>query len=71
MKKVPPHIVALYGTARRFKQDKRRQLDVIRRAIGNIRFGCAFLPNGSQAVQDMTALSNQLKLELSSKTWGR
>jgi len=68
---VPAHITERYVTGRMFKQVKRRQLEEARKAVSNLRFGCAYFPAGPVPVVKVYSELNKLKLQLSQKQWGR
>lgn len=69
--KIPAYIVEKYGSARRFKETKRRQLIALEKALDALRIGCAFLPTRATRVDAIAAEVESLRQELSVKEWGR
>lgn len=71
MMKISDFIADLYGSRRAFRAEKRRQVREVERALGNLRNGCAYLPNGTVEVDQITAAVKVLRQITSVKEWGR
>jgi hypothetical protein len=69
---LPEHIVQDYGSSRAFKAAKRKQLRILKRALNDLRMGCAYFPvSGSSLVQVIDQQVRTLEWELAAKNWGR
>lgn len=68
---IPAHIVEQYGSARKFRSEKRTQLRSLRMALNNLHVGCAFFPSGRSHIREIEQHVNALEIELSVKQWGR
>jgi hypothetical protein len=60
-----------YPDARTFKAEKRRHLREVKRAVDQLRLGCAYFPGGSHRVDAISDQIEELQRELSAKEWGR
>ena len=67
---IPKHIVERYGSARKFRTEKRRQANEARSALGNLRFGCAYTPAMTDIDEAIKAL-DAITSKLSQKNWGK
>jgi len=73
---VPSHIVAQYGSGRKWKALKRQELRNAADAIGALRTGCAFFPRSHATRYDPMLDQIQvglarLRVLLSRKVWGQ
>lgn len=66
--KYPAHA---FPSAHAFRSEKRRQLRVVRKALEDLRTGCAYFPDGGDAVKLMGQSVDLLTQQLSVKRWGR
>lgn len=69
--RVPDHIIAQYGTARKWKALKRRHLRAAYDALQKLRVGSAFFPCGSGPISRAT---NELEIvyrAINAEAWGR
>ncbi len=68
---IPEHIQERFGGSRQFKAIKRRQCRATLKALDQLRFGCAFIPDGATLVtaarEALTRLQNGMKVS----NWGR
>ena len=69
--KVPAHVVAIHGSARAFKALKRKQLTVARKALDDLRTGCAFFPCGNLPVERIERELDAIEAAICEKNWGR
>lgn len=69
--KLPDHVIEQYGSARAFRTRKRKALRDLERALGELRLGSAYFPNGSRGVSNIEYEARILAQELSVKNWGR
>lgn len=70
--KLPKHLLDEYGSTRQFKSDKRAALRVMERALGEYRWGCAYLsPEITRAVQRVHDEVEELKRLTSQEVIGR
>lgn len=60
-----------FPNARAFKAEKRRHLRVLKRALDDLRMGCAYFPSGTIHVERIAHEIEELTRELSAKEWGR
>jgi hypothetical protein len=67
----PKHITQDYGDGRSFKSSKRQEAFALKRALDELRLGCAFIPGGSRRVEIITEQITALRQEISAKEWGR
>ena len=70
VKEIPGFIVKLYGTARKFRQGKRRALRKTLSALSDLTIGCAHTPAYGSIKIARDAL-NAAEVELSIENWGR
>jgi hypothetical protein len=70
-KKIDPFVAKQYGGAHGFRAAKRAELRTMRSALELLRSGCAYLPNGSEKVMQISRLLTELQDECSVKNWGR
>ena len=70
-KRVPRHLVQLYGSATAFRREKRRQIRDVERALSNLMLGCSYLPTGSKPVEVMRTACAEVKKALRVQEWGR
>lgn len=70
-KPIPKSVAQLYGSARAFRQTKRRALRQLIKALDELRLGCAHYPNGARAVEAINYEATLLQQELSVENWGR
>ena len=68
---LPEHVIADWGSARNFREDKRRLVREMAQTLDELRVGCAYFPNGSRGVENIMYELEILKRELSIKSWGR
>ena len=71
MRKVPPHIVKVYGSPHAFRSEKRKQLRQLKRLLWDLRGGCAYFPSGAGPIDTMQSQLDFLLKDLSVKSWGR
>lgn len=69
--KVPKHLISIYGSARAFKALKRRQLTVARKALDELRTGCAFFPCGAEPALRARRALEEIEQSINVKAWGR
>lgn len=61
-----------YGSSRAYKKTKRKQLRILKRALDDLRMGCAYFPvSGASLVKVISQQVETLEWELSAKAWGR
>jgi hypothetical protein len=65
--RLPAHLCT---TQRRWRQQKRAELERLRYALEMFRVGCAYTPAYADVLR-MSAILNKLKRALSVKEWGR
>jgi isoaspartyl peptidase/L-asparaginase-like protein (Ntn-hydrolase superfamily) len=68
---VPAHVVAIHGSARKFKATKRRQLRAAQKALDALRGGCAYFPCGSGPVDRAAGALAEIEQSISAEYWGR
>ena len=73
---VPAHIVARYGSARKWKAQKRAECRAALAAVRELRMGSAFFPRpvatqGDSLLDKIQAAVTELEWRLSRKVWGR
>jgi hypothetical protein len=66
--KYPTHA---FPNAHAFRSEKRRHLRALRKALGQLRTGCAYFPDGGESVALMIDRTVLLAQQLSVKEWGR
>lgn len=60
-----------YANARAFKAEKRKHLLELKRAVNQLRSGCAYFQSGTSRVAAIEEQVKALSKELSAKEWGR
>lgn len=71
MKEIPPHIVQIYGSKRKFKQTKRAEWKEVIKAFNKFQMGCAFTPGFHSLTAGMANDIRTVKDGLSRANWGR
>ena len=71
MKRLPPHMLEIYSSARRFKAGARARAKHVNRALNELQLGCAFFPNGSEGVRRIRVALEKVIADISVKNWGR
>lgn len=68
----PKYMLDAYGSRRAFKQAKRKQIRDLRKAIIELRSGCAYMPKGAyEAIKLINSEVDYITSEASLKKWGR
>ncbi|WP_373093033.1 hypothetical protein [Zhongshania sp.] len=72
MKKIPKYVIenSLTESPRKWKSSKRKQAREARRAIDELRQGCAYFPNGNTDVGKATEAVDRIIADISVKNWG-
>lgn len=69
---IPRYVTEKYKNgARGFKSQKRQQLRQLKKALNDLRIGCAFFPCAMDPVDAIAERVQYLERELSIKNWGR
>lgn len=71
--KIPAHVLSNSKTAsaREWKSLKRKQARIARKAIDDLRCGCAYFPLGGHDVQEADEAIDRIIEEISVKSWGQ
>jgi hypothetical protein len=69
-KQLPRYIMEEYGTARGFRQSKRREAHRVRRVLKHLYSGCAFTPAASD-IRQVGILLDRIVKNLSQANWGK
>jgi hypothetical protein len=70
-RKIPRHIVQIYGSARAFKAAKRYEIRRLQYYLQDLRRGCAFLPCGTGPVDRIAEELAAMRRACGAKEWGR
>ena len=68
--KIPDWIISDYGSARRYKAAKRKQLKLVLLSLQDLGLGCAYTPAMPEIVQAKELLK-LAKDKMSVRKWGR
>lgn len=70
-KRVPNFICEMYGSAHKFRANKRLMVARMLKDAGELRRGSAHFPDGAKRSQEIVRLLEELRKELSTRSWGR
>lgn len=70
-KPVPKHIVEVYGSAHKFRSNKRKIVAQMVKLGSELRRGCAYFPSSAKSVTEITDRLEVLRKELTTRSWGR
>ena len=70
-KKLPQHIIQIYGTARQFKATKRKEMGFVMMEFAEFTAGCAFIPGYNEHCETIQTHLKAWREEMLVKQWGR
>lgn len=70
-KRIPKHVVAVYGSAHAFRAEKRKQVRAAIKAVDALRMGCAFFPCTERPVEAAALALENIRRSLTVKEWGK
>ena len=70
--KLPKHVIKSYGSTRNFKEEKRKQIQNVQRAMSNLRNGGFYLPGDCyKRLKKIEGEIKKMRDSMSVKNWGR
>ena len=71
MKRIPKFIAEDYGSSHAFRANKRFLVSKMLKDLSELRRGAAYFPTGSTPINEMQKQLDLLRVELSTRKWGK